>query len=529
MMKHKKIAILLACAATLISGQAFAQVASPGVTITQTNGQQVFQGDGGYDQIDYTGNSADYTFVRNPDVSVSVTKPNGVTDLLINIDGFWFSGEQQWYPIEDLEVAASSGQTIVGTPNNYDQVDYPGNSWDYTFIRNTDASVSVTKPGGEVDTLIDIDGFWFTGEFAWYPIGDLVQAATGNQTITGGEGYDQVDYPGDSADYTFTQNSNGSVTVAKPNGSTDLLTSIEGFWFQGEQAWYPIESLLIQTGQTIIGGNGYDQVNYDGARSDYIFVQNANGTVTVNRPGGLIDTLTLIDGFWFQGEQAWYSIEDIFNGDTGTLINGVITGSNDVNDNLTGTAGNNTFFSGRGNDLIRGLGGTDTLRADGDVFEWTYSQAGDTLTMTHPTWGVNTLISVERILSLRSGGTFTVGQAIASTNGLPDFRLDNDNVINGTPGNDTIPGQAGVQGFYGGLGNDTYQGTGNFEQVNYDGARAEYTFRQNANGSIRVSHPIWGTDTLVNIDGVIFTGVEPGVGGVRTAEFEYVDVGDLVG
>jgi hypothetical protein len=242
----------------------------------------------------------------------------------------------------------------------------------------------------------------------------------------------------------------------------------------------------------------------------------------------LIDTLTSIDGFWFQGEGAWYSIEDILDADTGTLVNGVITGSNNVNDNLTGNAGNNVFFAGRGNDLVRGLGGQDTLRVDGDVFEWTYTQEGDTLTMTHPTWGVNTLISVEQIFSLRSGQSFTVNQAIASTNGLPAFRLDSDNVINGTPGNDVIPSQTGVQGFYGGLGNDTYQGTGNFEQVNYDGARAEYTFAQNANGSIRVSHPIWGTDTLVNIDGLIFTGTEPGVGGAQTAPFEFVNIGDVV-
>jgi hypothetical protein len=107
------------------------------------------------------------------------------------------------------------------------------------------------------------------------------------------------------------------------------------------------------------------------------------------------------------------------------------------------------------------------------------------------------------------------------------FRLDGDNVINGTPGNDTIPSQTGVQGFYGGLGNDIYQGTNNFEQVNYDGARAEFTITQNTNGSIRVVHPIWGRDTLFDIDALIFTGVEPGVGGTRTADFEFISTDDL--
>ena len=528
MLKKRNLIIGLAGLTILTPGHALAQLAYPSVVITEVNGQTVFQGDGGYDQIDYAGGADDYSFVRNADESVSVTKPDGVTDRLINIDGFWFYGEKKWYPIEDLETPAAYGQTITGSPDSYDQVDYPGYASDYSFVRNDDVSVSVTKPSGEVDLLIDIDGFWFYGEKKWYPIGQLIEVPNGDRTITGGPDYDQVDYPGYAVDYTFVQNADGSVSVTKPDGGTDTLIDIDGFWFQDEQKWYPIESQIDLGDRTITGTAGYDQVDYDGFRADYTFVQNANDSVTVTRPDGGIDTLISIDGFWFREEEVWYSIEDIFDADTGTLINGVITGSNDVNDNLTGDSGNNVFFAGRGRDLVRGLGGTDTLRVDGDVFEWTYSELdGDTLTMSHPTWGINTLMSVEQIFALRSGENFTLNQAIASTNGLPAFRLDNDNVINGTPGDDVIPAQGSVQGFYGGLGNDTYQGTANFEQVNYDGARAEYTFSQRNNGSIRAVHPIWGTDILVNIDALIFTGVEPGVGGERTAEFEFVAIEDL--
>jgi hypothetical protein len=120
--------------------------------------------------------------------------------------------------------------------------------------------------------------------------------------------YDQVDYPGAASDYAFVENANGSVTVTKPNGGVDTLISIDGFWFQGEEAWYPIESLTAPGGRTIVGTNAYDQVDYDGFRADYIFVENANGTVTVNRPGGLIDTLTSIDGFWFGGEHSFIEL-----------------------------------------------------------------------------------------------------------------------------------------------------------------------------------------------------------------------------
>lgn len=569
-------------------GQAHAQLANPNVTITEIDGQTVFKGDGGYDQIDYDGNSGEYKFVRNADWSVSVTKPDGVTDLLINIDGFWFDAEQKWYPIEDLVKVIDSGQTIIGTPDTYDQVDYLGSAFDYNFIRNADMSVTVTKPSGNEDTLFDIDGVWFSGEKKWYSIGQLIEAFLGNRTITGNpDSYDQVDYPGAAKDYRLAENADGSVNLYKPDGGTDTLIDIDGFWFQDEERWYRLDSLLPKKDREIIGTDDYDQVDYDGFRDEHTFVQNEDGSITVYRPGGVIDTLVSIDGFWFRDEEAWYSIEDIFDESTGTVVmddeadgteggdgnndpatddpatddpatddpatddpatddpatddpdtgngentgvnnNGVITGSNDVNDNLIGDDNDNIFFAGRGFDLIRGLGGNDTLRVDGDILEWTFrAESQDRIIMTHPTWGENTLISIENIFSLRSGSPFTIDEAFAETAGLPAFRLDNDNVINGTNGDDDIPSQPGVQGFYGGLGDDTFRGTGDFEQVNYDGARSEFSFAQNADGSIGVSHPIWGNDTLINIDALIFTGVEPGVGGARTAEFEFVDVNDL--
>jgi len=199
-----------------------------------------------------------------------------------------------------------------------------------------------------------------------------------------------------------------------------------------------------------------------------------------------------------------------------------------VNDTLVGDGGDNTFFAGRGTDLIQGGAGNDTLNVDGDIFEWTYSANADgSITMTHPTWGENTLIGIEQILSQRSGEVFSIDEAIASTNGLPRFRVDNDNVINGTNGDDVIPGVDGLQGFYGGTGDDVFLGTDGFDQINYDGARAEYTITQNGDGSVTVDHPIWGTDTLNDIEGLVFTGVEPGVGGAQTAPFEFISVDDL--
>jgi len=209
---------------------------------------------------------------------------------------------------------------------------------------------------------------------------------------------------------------------------------------------------------------------------------------------------------------------------------GGILGSNETDDTLTGSAENNVFFVGRGTDTINGRGGQDVLNVDGEALEWNFTTLADgSVVMTHPTWGTNTLTNVESIFFARSGTTLSIADAIAATAGLPTLRVDSDTVLNGTPGNDTLQDAVGLLGLYGGVGNDTYQGVaGNFSQVNYDGIRSEFTITENNDGSITVFHPIWGTDTLVDINALVFTGSEPGVDGVRSGDFEQVLADDIV-
>ena len=395
----------------------------------------------------------------------------------------------------------------------------------------------------------------------------------GNDTHRGrADEYNQVDYDNSLSEFAIYRNADGSVTVSHPTIGTDTLVNIQGLWSDADQSWYSIDDAIALTANaptstttpstndgfagtvlyslgddTHIGSaDEYSQIDYDNSLSEFTIYRNADGSVTASHPTIGTDTLINVDGIWSDADQSWYSIDDAITltsdgtanpvpvdpvdtgANTGVLVNGIITGSNDVNDTLIGDAGNNTFFAGRGTDVIQGGAGQDTLNVDGDIFEWTFSANADgSVSMTHPTWGQNTLIGIEQITSQRSGETFSIDDAIASTNGLPRFRLDNDNVINGTNGDDNIQGGADVQGFYGGTGNDVYFGTDAFEQVNYDGARSEYNITQNNDGSITVDHPIWGTDTLIDIDGLIFTGVEPGVGGAQTAPFEFISTDGL--
>lgn len=293
---------------------------------------------------------------------------------------------------------------INGGGGTYNQAEYEGGLADYRFTQNSDGSVTVTGPQG-TDTLIDIDGVWFRGEASWYSISDAVAGLGGNtgggntgetafpgtvgqdiyvatrrnEFFDGGDGieYDQVDYEGSLSDYTFTQNADGSVT-AEGFGSTDTLTNIEGLWFQGEAAWYSIDQAVALTGsngengnsggvvfngtaeqdifvatnvdESFNGGNGieYDQVDYQGALSDYTFTQNADGSVTVEGLGST-DTLTNIEGLWFQGEAAWYSVVQAVALTSGSAsgAGNVFNGTNDI-DVFVATNANETFNGGTG-------------------------------------------------------------------------------------------------------------------------------------------------------------------------------------
>ncbi|MCP1201137.1 hypothetical protein NIM86_17150 [Notoacmeibacter sp. MSK16QG-6] len=84
---------------------------------------------------------------------------------------------------------------------------------------------------------------------------------------------------------------------------------------------------------------------------------------------------------------------------------------------------------------------------------------------------------------------------------------DGDDEIGGLGGNDLIYGGAGDDTLYGGAGDDLLDGGGGSnDQVDYDGAASDYTFTHNADGSVTVSHAVYGNDTLTNIEKVWFYG-----------------------
>ncbi|MCK5931605.1 MAG: hypothetical protein KAG89_05485, partial [Fulvimarina manganoxydans] len=77
-----------------------------------------------------------------------------------------------------------------------------------------------------------------------------------------------------------------------------------------------------------------------------------------------------------------------------------------------------------------------------------------------------------------------------------------------TDGADRFIGTEGRDTFYGGKGDDVYKGGAGYDQVDYDGKSQDYDFKQNADGTVTVSHPTYGTDKLEGINGFWFRGEE---------------------
>lgn len=276
---------------------------------------------------------------------------------------------------------------------------------------------------------------------------DTMVSSAGNDVFYGDEKgnsdpneYDQVNYQGALNDYAFTALADGGVLVQKPDGGTDTLYSIEGFWFFGEEAWYSLEDALNATIENVItgtsdndyilgsddnetinalegldviegslgndiinaGGSEYDQVDYDGSLIDYKFTRNQDGSITVIKPNGGTDTLTSVDGFWFNDEEAWYSIEHALSHSTG---NGEIVGTSG-SDYLLGSSaddvinlleGDDTAQSSDGNDVIIGhVSSYDQVDYSGRPEDYVFTaESNDRIKVTKPNGDFDVLESIE--------------------------------------------------------------------------------------------------------------------------------------
>ncbi|NVD43382.1 hypothetical protein HT585_31465 [Ensifer sp. HO-A22] len=359
---------------------------------------------------------------------------------------------------------------------------------------------------------------------------DILYGGLGDDILDGGAGdNDQVNYDGYATDYVFRRNADGTTAVHNSEYGDDTLVSIKGVWFLAEAAWYDLTRLhsnrgsndvwgtagddylegtqagdVIHGGEgsdtlyggrgddTLLGeGGGYNQVDYDGKASDYIFVRNADGTTTVVSDVYGTDILSEIHGVWFRGEEQWRSLS--------SLHENRWIGTDDVVSTTSGTA---IDLNQQDNDIIPA--GANVVQhiwtqpQHGSV-EWNEQTRTFTYTPDAGFVGTDTLIyglhdgdnggavmTPEGVkVTIRVGpGDPTKGQTVTVGQGADYY--------GGTALNDTI-------NFVGGAGNYVNGGDGN-DIIVFSGSSADYKILGQGD-HFTISH-------LTNGDIVQFTAVE---------------------
>jgi Ca2+-binding RTX toxin-like protein len=353
------------------------QVGGPGIWTLITNAEQLVFDDGvnpstsvdlvalidgssnvitGTSSDDYLAGTSDNDEIRGLDGNDHLIG-NGGDDMLLGGDG------------NDTLNGGAGDDVLAGGGGTYNQADYEGVHGDFSFVRNPDNSVTVTSAAWGADTLTDIDGVWFVGEAKWYDIDDLIDynsfdtldtgtsgddyltGTAGNDAILGGEGndtlyggagddlldgqggaYNQVDYDGAASDYTFTRNADNSITVSHATYGTDTLKNIDGVWFYGESAWYDLGTLApdpntyVGTGNSgYFGGTtGDDTIIFTGGTGNYVSADAGNDIIVFS--GNVADYNILGQGDHFTIENAagtdaiqFTEVEYISFGDTGPV------------------------------------------------------------------------------------------------------------------------------------------------------------------------------------------------------------------
>lgn len=393
-------------------------------TFFSSLGDDTFDGgDPGYNQVDYDGVPGDYTFTLNGDGSVTVDNPTYGTDTLIDIDGVWFRGEPGWYALDTL-IQGTSG-TILGTQGD----DYlTGTAGDDVF-----------------DGLGGLDTFY---------------GGLGNDTYYGGDpGYNQVDYNGFAADYTFTRNGDDSVTVSHPTYGTDTLIDIGGFWFTDEAAWYAIETLApVDTGwagqddtvatpadtSVALYLLANDTIPTDANFAHFIWDQPDHGTVVWD--WGQFSYIYTPDPGFTGTDTLTYGLHDQDNGNEVMTPSGMTVtievGGNPGHTAYVGTGFSDTFtgtgnddvihFNGGTNKSADGAGGTgDRIIFDEAVADYTIIGDNDDYTVVHTPTGDSIEFTNVEYLEFADSNMVSMADIIANANYNPGDTWFNPEPIGG--------------------------------------------------------------------------------------------------
>ncbi|SFN60836.1 VCBS repeat-containing protein [Bradyrhizobium sp. Rc3b] len=370
------------------------------------------------------------------------------------------------------------------------------------------------------DTLRSIEGIQGTGYADAYVATGYGQAGAlnigNNGTFNQFEGLggdDQV--TGNGSTRLLYTNATGGVTVGLNAGSVAGDVSVGHDTFTGVNSVYGSNFADTYDATGFIGFNsfqglaGNDLITGNG--STQLLFANATGGVTVNLASGTVDGDSSV------GHD--------------TIIGGVtsVAGSN-FNDTITGSGGNDQLFGNGGNDLLSGGAGNDGMNGGigADTFVYAAGGGADTIGDFLQTDadkidltgipGVSTLADIQAlstqqgpntVINFGNGDTLTLLNVTLSNLTAADFILGQGvnlvgdagaNTLVGTAYADSLSGLGGNDRLKGLDGNDLLDGGLGFDRADYVAAMGGVTANLAA-GS--VTGPGVGTDTLVNVEGIV--------------------------
>ncbi|MFO1034633.1 MAG: calcium-binding protein [Hyphomicrobiales bacterium] len=276
-----------------------------------------------------------------------------------------------------------------------------------------------------------------------YKGNDIIEGGAGADVLDGGEGINTLSYASDFTGVMVNLNSNQVLGGDAQGDSGDLST---------------FSNIIGGSNTDFLTGNVGDNVIDGGAGDDWIDPISGSDTI---KGGAGIDTISFVS----QGATGSVKLSLAISGkqNTGVLGTMTVTGIENIEggdsaDDLTGNDLKNVIDGGAGNDIIRGGKGDDELYgADGDdildggagadLFEggsfgetlgdWvTYAKSTKAVTIN---LGAQTASGGDATGDILNGISNIIGSAFADS--LTGD--NNDNILEGGPGNDFLDGRGG--------------------------------------------------------------------------------------
>ncbi len=310
---------------------------------------------------------------------------------------------------------------------------------------------------------------------------NVLNGKTGADTMLGGAGNDTY-YVDNAGDKVYETTTTTSTTNA---GGTDKVNSSITFNLSAYTGVSFVENLALTGSAAINGtgnalnntlvGNSANNVLNGKTGADTMLGGAGNDTYYVDNPSDKVyETTTTTSGIDAGGTDTVYSYLTSYT--LGNFVeNGRVMSTGAAN--LTGNGLSNTIYAGKGNNVLAGGSGTDTL-------SYAYGANGTT--------GVKVSLATTAAQATGGSGSDTIsGFERLTGSGNNDSLTGNSgaNILRGGKGNDTLTGGSGTDTLYGDAGNDLLRG-GSGNDILYGGAGKD-VFRFDS---------LLGTSTTPNID-----------------------------